>query len=78
MLPLSGTGKNTCRKMFITYAHLLTGGVRDDNFDDAWKFVCSLYGIGEKVSEVLMVPTIGFFVFCIASRVTYHKGKLLG
>ena len=48
MLPLSGKGKITCSKMFIKYAHLLTGVVRDDNVDDAWAFVCSLYGIGEK------------------------------
>ena len=34
--------------MFIKYAHLLTGVVRDDNNDDAWAFVCSLYRIGEK------------------------------
>ena len=44
MLPLSGKGKNTCWKMFIKYAHLLTGVVRDDNVDEAWVFVCSLYG----------------------------------
>ena len=31
--------------MFI---NLLTGVVRDDNIDDAWPFVCSLYGIGEN------------------------------
>ena len=42
-----GKGKNTCWKMFIKYAHLLTGEVRDDNVDDAWAFVCLLYGIGE-------------------------------
>ena len=48
MLPLSGKDKNTCRKMFIKYVHLLTGVVRDDNVDDDWSFVCSLYGIGEK------------------------------
>ena len=34
--------------MFIKYAHLLTGVARDDNVDDAWVFVCSLYGIEEK------------------------------
>ena len=61
MLALSGKGKNTCWKMFIKYVHLLTGVVRDDNVDDAWVFVCSLYGIGEKMSEVLMMPGI---VFC--------------
>ena len=48
MLTISGKGKNTCWKMFIKYAHLLTGVVWDDNFDDAWAFVCSLYGIGEE------------------------------
>ena len=45
LLPLSGNGKKTCWKMFIKYAHLLTGVVRDDNVDDAWAFVCSLYRI---------------------------------
>ena len=34
-LLLSGKGKNTCWKMFIKYAHLFTGVVRDDNVDDA-------------------------------------------
>ena len=34
--------------MFIKYAHLLTGVVRDDNVDNAWAFVCSLYPIEEK------------------------------
>ena len=48
MLPLSGKGRNTCCNMFIKYANLLTGIVRNDNFDDAWAFLCSLYGIGEK------------------------------
>ena len=48
MLPLSGKGKNTCWKLIIKYAHVLIGEVRDDNVDDAWAFVCSLYGIGEK------------------------------
>ena len=47
MQPLSSTGKNTCWKMFIKYAYLLTGVVRNDNVD-ARAFVCSLYGIGEK------------------------------
>ena len=46
MLPFSRKGKNTCWKIFIKYAHLLTGVVRDDNVDDALAFVCSLYGIG--------------------------------
>ena len=35
MLPLSGKGKKTYSQMFIKYAHLLTGVVRDDNVDDA-------------------------------------------
>ena len=48
MLPLSAKGKNTCWKMFMKYAHLLTGIVRDDNADDVWAFVCLSYGIGEK------------------------------
>ena len=34
--------------MFIKYAHLLTGVVRDDNVDDTWAFVCSLCGNGEN------------------------------
>ena len=34
MLPLSGKDKNTCCKMFIKNAHLLTGLVRGDNIDD--------------------------------------------
>ena len=38
--------------MFIKYAHLLTGVVRDDNVDDAWK----------RMSVVLMIPGIVFFV----------------
>ena len=46
MLPFSRKGKNTCWKIFIKYAHLLTGVVRDVNVDDALAFVCSLYGIG--------------------------------
>ena len=48
MLPLSGKGKYTCWKRFIKCAHLLTGVVRDANVDDAWAFVCSLFGVGEK------------------------------
>ena len=48
ILPLSGKGKKTCLKMFNKYAHLLTYVVRYDNVDDAWTFVCSLHGIGEK------------------------------
>ena len=40
--------KNTCWKMFLKYAHLLTGVVGDDNIDDAWALLCSLYWIGEK------------------------------
>ena len=45
---LSGKGTNTCWTMFMKYAHLLTGVVRDDNVDGALAFVCSFYGIGEK------------------------------
>ena len=48
MLPLPAKCKNTCLKMFIKYAHLLTGIVRDDNADDAWAFVRLSYGSGEK------------------------------
>ena len=29
-------------------------------FHDAWAFVCSLYGIGEQMSEAFMVPGIVF------------------
>ena len=32
----------------MLYAHLLTEVARDDNVDDAWAFVCSFYGIGDK------------------------------
>ena len=39
MLSLSGKGKNTCGKMFVKYANLLTGVVRGENVDDAWVFV---------------------------------------
>ena len=52
MLSFSGKGKNTCWKMFIVYAHLLTVVARDDNVDGAWAFVCSLYGIGEDSKGV--------------------------
>ena len=48
MLSLPGKGKNTCRKMFIKYAHRFTGEVRCYNVDDAWVFVCLLHKIGEK------------------------------
>ena len=34
-----------CWKMFFKYAHLLTGVERDDNVNDGWAFVCSLYGL---------------------------------
>ena len=47
MLPLSGKKEYMLEK-FIKYAHHLTGVVRYDNVDDAWVFVCSLYGILEK------------------------------
>ena len=40
MLCFSDKGNNTCWKMFVTYAYLLTGVARDDNIDDAWAFVC--------------------------------------
>ena len=38
------------------HTHLLTEVVRDDNIDDAWVFLCSLHRIGERMSEVLMMP----------------------
>ena len=62
MLPLSGKGKNTCWKIFIKYAHLLTGEVRDANVDGAWAFVCSLYGIGEK--DVRGIDDARHSLFC--------------
>ena len=34
--------------MFNKYAHLLTEVVTDDNVGDAWAFVGSLYGFGQK------------------------------
>ena len=88
MLPLSGNCKNTCWKMFIKYAHLLTGVVRDDNVDDAWGLYVCCMGLEKRMSVVLMMPGIVFFCEsgpwprCVASspwciRVTYHKGKLL-
>ena len=49
LLPLSGKGKDTCWKMFFKYAHILTGIVRDDNVDDAWAFVCSLWRKGYQM-----------------------------
>ena len=48
MLPLSDKSINTCWKIVIKYANLLSGEVRDDNVDDVWAFVCSLFEIGEK------------------------------
>ena len=82
MLPLSGKGKKTCWKMFLKYARLLTGVVRDDNIDDAWVFVYSLYVIGEK--DVRGIDNVMHSLFVKAKRhlnpwcirVTYHKGKL--
>ena len=62
MLPLSGKGKYTCWKMFIKYAHLLTGVVRGDNVDDAWVFVCLLYGNGEKDARGIDVARHSLFV----------------
>ena len=47
-LPLSDKGKNSCWIMFIKYAHLRTGLVRNDNVHYAWTFVWSLYEIREK------------------------------
>ena len=41
MLYFSDKGKNTCWKMFVKYAHFLTGVARDDNVDDDWAFLCS-------------------------------------
>ena len=66
MLPLSGKGKKTCWKMFMKYAHLLTGVVRDDNVDDATVFVCSLYGIGEK--DVRGIDNYRHSIFVKAKR----------
>ena len=66
MLPLSGKGKNTCWKMFIKYAHLLTGVVRNDIVDDVWAFVCSLYGIGEK--DAICIDDTRHILFVKAKR----------
>ena len=43
------------------YAHH-TGVVSDDNIDDAWVFVCSLYGIGEKDVRGIDDARHSFFV----------------
>ena len=53
---ISDKGQNTCWKMFIKYAHLLTGVARVVYIDDALAFVRFVYGIGEKY--VLMMPGI--------------------
>ena len=45
MLSLHDKGKNTFWKMFIT-------GVA--RHDDAWAFVCSLYGIGVKDAKGIL------------------------
>ena len=45
---MSCKGNSTCWKIFIKYAHLLSGVVRNYNVDNTWAFVCSLYGIGDK------------------------------
>ena len=88
MLPSSIKGKITCWKMFIKYAYLLTGVVRDDDVDVAWAFVGSLYGIEEKGVRGIDDARHSLFLkvkrdldglpatnpWCI--RVTYHKGKL--
>ena len=62
MLLLSGKGKNTCWKMVSKYAHLLTGVVRDDNVDDAWAFYVRYMVFEKRMSEVLMMRSVVFFV----------------
>ena len=52
--------------MVTKYAHLLTGIVKDDNADDAWAFVYSLYGIGEK--DVRCIDDIRHSLFVKAKR----------
>ena len=56
------TELNTCWKIFIKYAYLLTKVVRNDNFDDALAFVCSLYGIGKKDVRGIDDARHSFFV----------------
>ena len=53
-----------CDTKLIKYFHPLTEVVRDDNVDDDWAFVWSLYGIREKVSNVLMISA---FHYCICT-----------
>ena len=48
MLSFSDKGKNTCWKMYVKYAHLLTGVARDDNVDGAWAVVCFCMGLEKR------------------------------
>ena len=71
--------KNTCWEMFFKYAHLLTGVVGDDNIDDAWALVCSLYWIGEKDVKGFnddrhSLRGVASSQWCII--IACHKGKL--
>ena len=43
-----------------------TGVVRNDNVDDAWAFVCSLYGIGGN--DVRGIDDARHFIFMKAKR----------
>ena len=81
-------GKNTCWNISIKYANLLTGVVTDDNVDDAWTFVCSLYGIREKDGRGIDEASHSLFcesetwLRCVASnawciRVLILQGKTI-
>ena len=47
-------------EMFIKYAHLLSGVVRDDNEMMLRSLYVRYMGLEKRMSEVLMVPGIGF------------------
>ena len=47
--------------MFIKYPHLLTGLGKGDNVEDVAKFVCFLYGIGEKVVKDIDYASYSLF-----------------
>ena len=80
MLCFSDKGKNTFWKMFVKYANLLSGRARDDNVDDAWAFVCSLYGIREN--DVKGIGDTRHNIFVKVKRdpevlpPTHHNGKV--
>ena len=47
-------------EMSIKYDHLLTGKIRNDNVDDVWVIVCSLYGTGEN--DVRGIDDVNFYL----------------